>query len=303
MNAPAATGVETPALPLARASEADYCRFAARARCNEFWWYFNGVAPFRGYSRPFADRGGRWWYRVKPGFAWPVDFFKPFAADYCSPGKLGLLGWQFPVDEGRADSRVWMNVIHDLPHYGIDKVAENKRRAVRKGLRQLHVTLADPRDASLCREACEVWNSHVARTGWNKPFDAAKFQRTWAELADWPGTSVLTARPRSGDEKLAAWLIARTIDDTVFVDTLASHTDRLADRPNDAIVYSALTSAQALGVAHAHYSLKSDVTSLEEFKTSLGFVAHPFSASLRMRAPVRMALRMVAPKLLQRLNG
>ena len=303
MTAAAATSVEIPALPLSKSTEADYGRFAARARRNEFWWYFNGVAPFRGYSRPFGDRDGRWWYRVKPGFAWPVDFFTPFSSEYRSPGKLGLLGWQFPVEEARADSRVWMNVIHDLPSFGIDIVAENKRRAVRKGLRQLHVTIANPRDPALCREACEVWNSHVARTGWNRPFEVSRFQESWAELADWPGTSVLTARPRTGDGKLCAWLIARVIDHTVFVDTLASHTDRLADRPNDAIVFSALASAQAAGVAHAHYSLKSDVTSLEEFKTSLGFVAHPFPTRLCVRGPVRWGLQLAAPKMYQRLKG
>jgi hypothetical protein len=299
----AAKTVEIPNLALSKSTEAEYGRFAARTKRNEFWWYFNGVAPFRGYSRPFADRDGRWWYRVKPGFAWPVDFFAPFAPAYRSPGKFGLLGWQFPIEESLADSRVWMNVIHDLPNFGIEKVAENKRRAVRRGLRQLHVRIADPRDPALCREACEVWNSHVVRTAWNRPFEAGRFQESWAELADWPGTSVLTARLKDGDEKLCAWLIARVIDGTVFVDTLASHTDRLADRPNDAIVFSALASAQATGVAHAHYSLKSDVTSLEEFKTSLGFAAHPFPSRLCLSRPVRLGLQWGAPKLYQRLRG
>lgn len=303
MSAPAPTAVEAPTLPLARTTELDYCRFAGRARRNEFWWYFNGHAPYRGYSRPFADRDGRWWYRVKPGFAWPVDFFTPFEPKHSSPGKLGLLGWQYPVDAARANSTVSMNVIHDLSAYGIETVADNKRRAVRKGLRQLNITLSDPRDPALCREACEVWNSHVARTGWNKTFSTKAFTETWAELADWPGTSVLTVRPREGEPLLCAWLIARAIDDTIFVDTLASHTDRLTDRPNDAIVFAALHSARTTRIKHAHYSLKSSITTLEEFKASLGFVAHPFPAKLHLRMPVRWSLRVLAPTLHRRLRG
>ena len=72
---------ELPFLRLNRAAIAEYCTAAAAAKSNEFWWYFNGLAPWRGYSRPFPDDAGRWWYRVKPGFAWPVNFFDPISQD------------------------------------------------------------------------------------------------------------------------------------------------------------------------------------------------------------------------------
>jgi hypothetical protein len=302
MSAPAAAeppfDLDLPAL--ARCTEAEYCRAAAAAGHNEFWWYFNGAAPYRGYSRPF-EADGRWWFRVKPGFAWPVDFFRTLDGSPRQVARRALLGWQWPVSPEQANSAVAMNVIHDLTSYGIGSVASAKRRAVRKGLKNLRIGPAAAGDPALAREACEVWNSHVARTGWNQPMDAGRFAASWAELANWPGTTVLAAR--GGDGLLCAWLIARCIDDVVYIDTIASHSDRREDRPNDAMIYLALTAASKAGLRRAHYSLQSSIASLEEFKQSLGFVAHRFAARLRLRWPVGPALRLLRPRIYRRLHG
>lgn len=290
-------------VPLARTSEDAYCRAARGMRHNEFWWYYNGLVPWAGFWKPFQDRQGRWWYHVKPGFVWPVDYFTPIEDFQGILPTRPLLGWQCPVPDDRADSQVWLNVIHDLSGYDISRVASNKRRAVRKGFRALHIEVVDPADEALAREACIVWNSHVERTGWNKPMNAVRFVNTWRELSRWPGTTVMTARdPARGDE-LCAWLIARVIDDTVFIDTIASHTDRLANRPNDAIIFLCLASASAMGVRHAHYSLKSKLSTLEAFKESLGFTAHPFSSKLRLHWPIGPLLRVFQPGIYMRLHG
>jgi hypothetical protein len=182
-------------------------------------------------------------------------------------------------------------------------VAENKRRAVRKGLRELEISAVDPRDERISTEACEVWNSHVRRTGWNRCMMPLQFSRTWKELGDWPGTTVLAARPKEGDPHLCAWLIARVISETVYIDTLASHTDRLASRPNDTIVFSVLCAARSQGVRRGHYSLRSDIPSLEAFKQSLGFEPHPFPARLHLRWPMGPVLRLLRPRIYRRLRG
>jgi len=304
MTTPAEAAIEAPTLLLAKATEAEYCEFARRARRNEFWWYFDGLAPYRGYSRPFPDKNGRWWYGVKPGFAWAVDFFRPLPADFPSPGKPSLLGWQFPVAEADANSRVHLNVIHDLSGYVLERISGKKRRwTIRKSLREHAYAVADPADPAAAAEACEVWNSHVARTGWNKAMSVEEFRASWTELADCPGTTVLTARERTESGSLCAWLIARVIDDTAFIDTLASHSDRLANAPNDGLVFLYLTSADKVGVRHAHYALKSSIGSLESFKQALGFVPHPFPARLHLRWPVSTLLRAFRPAIYRRLCG
>lgn len=289
-------------LQLPQASMAEYCRAAQRARHNEIWWYFNGLSTRQGFSHPFEDADGRWWYCVKPLFAWPVDYFVPAEGKPRGLALRKLLGWQWPVRE-RGNSRVWMNVIHDLRDYGIESVASNKRRAVRKGLRELLIERLDPSNPATCEEARVVWNSHVERTGWNRAFEAERFRATWADLATWPGTAVLGARDPGRERCLCAWLIARVIDRVIYVDTLASHSDRLAHRPNDAIVFTALVSARAAGVQRAHYSMKSNISSLEAFKESLGFQPWGFPSQLHLRPLVGPAIRLAAPRIYQRLLG
>ena len=90
---------QPPQIDLARADLDAYCRFAAGARHGETWWYLTGLAPYRHYSRPFQDARGTWWFTVKPGFAWPLDFFRPVERPARLPRRC-LLGAQWPVRQG-----------------------------------------------------------------------------------------------------------------------------------------------------------------------------------------------------------
>lgn len=301
---PAVTLTEADALPLARTTCEAYCRAIQRSRHSEFWWYFTGLVGRRNVWKPFQDTEGRWWWFVKPWFAWPVDFFSPIARVGTVRPRWKLLGWQFPVAEAEADSCVHLNVIHDLAGYDLDRIENKKRRhSIRKALREHQYAVADPSDGSLSTEACDVWNSHVQRTGWNTPMPVEIFRESWSELATCPGTTVLTARERGGSGALCAWMIGRVIDGTAFVDTLTSHTDRLTSAPNDGLIFLYLLSAARMGVAHAHYALKSSIQTLESFKRALGFAPHPFPARLRLRWPVGTALRLLRPQIYRRLRG
>lgn len=289
-------------IPLQIATEAAYCAYARTVRHNEIWWYFNGLARYAGFSKPFTDSTGRWWYSVKPGFAWPVNFFSAPPSQASGFWRRPLLGWQFPVEGDQANSKVWMNVIHDLPGFDISRVDADKRRAVRKGLKNLDLIALDPSDRTVADEACEVWNSHVDRTGWNTRMTPDRFATTWRELRDWPGTTVIGARDLQTG-RLCSWVVARVIDGVVYVDTLASHTERLENRPNDTIVYATLFSAASAGATKAHYSLKSSNESLERFKTSMGFECYGFPARLVLRWPMANLLSTLKPHLYQRLRG
>jgi len=295
--------LDTPGVALRAATIAEYCAYARHVRHNQFWWYFNGLAPYRGFSRPFADDTGRWWFCVKPGFAWPVSFFEPLPKPPERLPKKFLLGWQFPVDSAQSNSAVTMNVIHDLGNYGLGAVAESKRRAVRKGLRDQQLEVVHTQDPTVCTWASAVWNSHVERTSWNRKMTVAEFSRSWAELADWPGTTVVAAWPKGDHTHFCGWLIARVIDDTVYIDTIASATECMPHRPNDALIFTCLSAARAQGIRHAHYSLKSDIASLEEFKRSLGFEPFPFPARLHLRPGVGTLLRLLRPAAYRRLLG
>jgi len=64
-----------------------------------------------------------------------------------------------------------------------------------------------------------------------------------------------------------------------------------------------LASAAAQGVQRAHYSLKSNLKTLETFKESLGFEPYPFPAWLHVRRPVAPLLRAFRPRAYKRLFG
>ena len=300
---PVQVAAETLCPVLEQTNERNYCLYAQETRHCEIWWYFNGLAPYRGFSRPFADRSGRWWFCVKPRFAWPVNFFERVASPPRSAALSSLFGRQWPeFDEARVNSQVWMNVIHDLAGYGIERVDPDKRRAVRKGQKNLSIVRIKPDDPAVHQEACEVWNSHVIRTGWNATMRPAQFGQSWSELAAWPGTTVLATRDKQSGV-MCGWLIARVIDDVVYVDTIASHTERLSNRPNDVIIFECLAQAARQGIRRAHYSLRSNIAPLEAFKQSLGFVPYAFPARLQLRWPVGPLMRLFAKSMYKRLRG
>jgi len=290
-------------ISLERTTAGEYCRAVQRATQVEFWWYMGGLVGKRNRWKPFEDSSGRWWWHVKPRFAWPVDFFSPIPDAASVHPSSGLLGWQHSVQPHEANSHVRLNVIQDLSGYKLEAIEGKKRRwTIRKALRELDYAVCDATDADVASQACEVWNSHVQRTGWNKPMTTDEFRRSWHELAAMPGTTVITARDRQS-HALCAWLIGRVIDGTAFIDTLTSHTDRVAGGPNDGLVFLYLISAAAMGIRHAHYGLHSKIESLESFKKGLGFTPHAFPTRLHLRFPVGPLLRILRPRDYKRLLG
>lgn len=293
---------ETPQLALAPATADEYCRSVLHTRRAEMWWFQTGLAPYAGFSRPFRDHDGRWWWRPKPQFAWPLDYYQPFACRPRLPRRSCLLGYQYPVPAEEANSLVHFNVILNLPGYGIERVASEKRRAVRKGLRELELRAVDPRDAPVAEEARVVWNSHVQRTGWNKLFDARRFLSHWQVLADHAGTIVLAARQRQSG-LLCAWLIGRLVEGCAYVDTIASHTDRLDSRPNDTLIFVFLVNAARAGMQYANYFLRSSLEPLERFKQSLGFDSSGLPSRLCVNPLVAAGVRLLIPASWRRLRG
>ena len=207
------------------------------------------------------------------------------------------------MEDQRANSLVHFNIIHRLDDYGLDRVASQKRRAIRKGLRHLDIAALDPCDPPTVEQARVVWNSHVERTGWNSTFDGRTFAEHWRPLADTAGTSVIGARDRQTGV-LCAWLIARVVEGTVYIDTIASHTERLHHRPNDTLIFCLLhNAARSDGVQHANYFLRSDLAPLEKFKQSLGFDSSGLPARVEVNPLAALAIRLLKPAIWRRLHG
>lgn len=295
--------INVPRLILHEASAADYCQSILESGNSEVFWFLTGLAPYRGFSRPFRDHEGSWWWRPKPQFAWPVNYAKPHNQRPILPLGRAVLGHQYPVEASQANSLLHFNVISDLEGYSLSRIAPQKRRAVRKGLRELVISPIDLKNPDEVMEAQIVWNSHVQRTGWNRAFSTRTFADKFAPLSDTAGTTVISAREKASG-RLCAWVIARSIEGAIYIDTIASHTDRLAKRPNDTLIFSLLYCAkQSPNIQQANYFLRSSLKPLEDFKRSLGFDSSGIPAYLHIQPAVAFAIRRLATSVWQRLHG
>ena len=297
--------IEVPALPLKACAVEEHCRALIALERLPYWWYQGTSRLLGNYSLPLCDAAGNWWFRVKPGFCWPADCFRPIeAAKACPPWRKTWIGYQHVVpDEAGANSRLTINAILDLAGYGEGLISAKRRNAIRKGFKACTLEVLASPDAATVAGCRSAWNDLSARTGWKHAADEATFHGTWRLLLDVPGASIVVGRDGASGE-VAGFLITKIIGDTAYVDTIASRTDMLRTNVNDAVMYAFVVNAARLpGVTKAQYAIKSNVADLERFKTSLGFVPHPFPARLVFRPGVSALLRVLAPDKYHRMWG
>ncbi|MCU0611716.1 MAG: hypothetical protein MUE60_08015 [Candidatus Eisenbacteria bacterium] len=300
-----ATGLEAPQLGLRACSVEEHCRALIAVRRLPFWWY-QGVCRLSGnYSLPFQDRAGTWWYQVKPGLCWPADFFQPLRHGTTRiPLRRSYLGYQHIVPEdGEANSHLVINTVHDLGGYGPTHIESKRRTKVRSGLRSCLLETLDSFHKETVDGCRAAWDDLTNRTGWKGSVSEQWFDDTWRTLLDVPGVSIIVARDRISG-RVGGFHLTKILGDTAYGDAVASHSELFHCRVNDAMIYGFLIAAGRLpGVTKGHYAIKSYVRSLESFKRSMGFVAHPFPAFTFLRPPVGMGLRLLRPASYRRMIG
>ena len=287
---------------LRQATVEEYCVSLRNAKQNGFWWYQFAAPLFGRYSRPFKHQG-HWWFQVRPGLCWSAEGTTCIDAGIRPPIAKSYLGYQVPHDAQGSNSSLVFNVIEELQSYSEADLHESKPRAIKKAYNATVVDNMCEMSSKDMAEACDVWNSLVTRTKWKKLLQHKQFEESWEELGQLPGTSILSCRDKSSG-RMIGWMICKTIGNTAYVDTIASHTDGLAMRPNDILLYSFLRSAQRnSGVTIAHYSLKSFVTTLETFKQSMGFKPIAFPCFTVLRPIVKQLLPLLYPRAYRRMYG
>jgi hypothetical protein len=255
------------------------------------------------FSVPFQCRDGDWWYQVKPGLSWPVEFLTPKPAGRRLPLGKTFLGLQYITsDEGSANSHLVINSVTDLSGYGPASLDAKRRNAVRKGLRNCQLSLLTEYNKEVFDECRQTWDELSQRTNWKHEADPRAFERTWRMLLDCPGISIVVGRDGTSGE-MAGFLVTKIIGDTAYVDTIASRTSQSCN-VNDALVYAFAANARGLaGVTKGHFAIRSYIKTLEHFKWSMGFHPIPFPAVTRLRWPVRLMLRWFYPASYRRMMG
>jgi hypothetical protein len=298
-----AQGMAAPSLTLRHCSVEEHCRALVAIKHLPFWWYLGFARGTGNFSVPFQDRDGAWWYQVKPGLSWPVDFLAPLPAGRRLPVGKTFLGLQYiTAQEGAANSHLVINSIADLSSYGPANLDSKRRNAVRKGLRNCQLSLLTEYDKDLFAQCLVTWDELSQRTSWKHQADPQSFDRTWRMMLDCPGTSILVGRDGATGE-VAGFLVTKIIGDTAYVDTIASRTAQTCN-VNDALVYAFTVNARGLpGVTKGHFAIRSYIKTLEHFKWSMGYHPIPFPAVTRLRWPVRLMLRWFYPAQYRRMVG
>lgn len=297
--------IEVPLPLLKSCTTQEHCRSLLAAGSLPFWWYQDLIDSGRHFSLPFQDSLGSWWYQVRRGYAWPVDAIDELPASGRSlPYAKSFLASQHVVPPGEAsNSTLVINTITDLAAYSTGSIDDKRRNAIRKGAKSCEVISLQEVDDNLLPGIVQAWNDLVARTGWKSQRDARAIRDSWKQLLHLPAASILVAVERAGGQ-VAGFLITKIHGTTAYVDTIASNSNLLKNNPNDILMYTFIRAAQKLpGVTQVHYAIKSSVTALEDFKTSLGFAPHPFPAMLKARPGMMTLLRTFKPALYKRLMG
>lgn len=299
------TGIEVPQITLHHCGVEEHCQGMREMKCLPYWWYIGESRLFGNFSMPFRDDEGNWWYQVKPGLCWPVEVFRPIEPSMARPGLIrSFFGFQHVVEEGSAaNSRLVINAITDLSKYDAKAIDAKRRNAVRKGLQSCRLEVLGAADEMTLEGCLAAWNDLSSRTGWKHCLQKAAFTESWRKLIDCPGVSVIVGREaQTGD--VAGFLAVKIIGDTAYVDTIASRTEMLNTNVNDAVMFAFVTNAARLpGVTKAHYAIKSQVTTLEKFKTGLGFVPYRFPARTVLRPGVGTALKLLFRDKYNRMMG
>ncbi|MEP0848326.1 MAG: hypothetical protein HRF50_16075 [Phycisphaerae bacterium] len=297
--------IEAPRLTLKHCSVEEHCLALCDARRLPYWFHTGTSRVFGNFSLPVRDADGRWWFSPRPGLAWLVDCYAAVGRGGARPPLSGsFLAYQHVVpDAEQANSQLVINTVVDVPSYGPASVPLKRRNGIRKSLKNCVVERLAGRDAEALEHCRQAWNDLTQRTGWRHTAERAEFHNTFTRMMELPGVSVIVGRDRESGQ-VAGFNMVKVIGDTAYVDTIASRTDMLKLRVNEALMYTFVANAALVpGVQKAHYAIKSYVAALEDFKQGVGFVPTPFPAYTRFRGPTGLLLRTLFKDKYRRMMG
>ncbi len=222
------------------------------------------------------EANGLFWFNTHRGVYSSFPYHRNVDAnDVDLSAVLGSDGWvaRFgcPVEQGVASFRI----ICDAKDYDFPALRSRTRTQVRRGLEACRVEQVD--FELLRKHAISLNADTLIRQGRKVPADLeAYWTRYYEHAARTEGAEAWAAFV--GDQ-LAAYLISFTIDDVANMLILRSSLQFLESFPNNALVYRFLHKRLRDGdiqqVCYGYESIQSDLESLDQFKTGMGFQKIP----------------------------
>lgn len=188
-----------------------------------------------------------------------------------------------------ARGKVSYQIVCDERRYGLDTLSPNQRSKVRRGLRRCAV---GPADMEILREqGFAAHTETLARQGRESAWDESRWQRFWNAAREAPGFEGWAAWV---DERLAAFLVTVTFEDSVEFLLARSCREERGAYPNNALIYFVAEEMLVRrGLREITFGLESlePVGPLDEFKFGLGFRPRPLRQRVVFHPVLRAVLR------------
>jgi hypothetical protein len=199
-----------------------------------------------------------------------------------APGEIRNVLWRSPAaivsyllePDERHPANAWLYLRMD-PSYTLETLSSSARRNVRRGLRELRIVPLDSRE--LLIHGVQAYCDTRRRAGLNDGTPEA-FRRRFRTRAKARGHIFLGAWK---DDTLAAFLSILEVDDWAEIEGSFSRNDFLTLKPNDTLMYSALSYCLIERTCHlvsnglSSIQVESSEAGLHAFKKRVGFEAKP----------------------------
>ena len=250
-----------------------------------------------GYS--LHRHEGIWWQQQSPFHCKPAIRLEEISPGEARPWWFrSLAGYSHAVPEGApANSVITMMMLRreQGKPFGLEDLSSRRRSQVRRGLKKTEVKRIDDLEP-LMEDVRQIVISTRMRTGVGLPvshytdhFDGWKksILKLFAmEDRPWWGGFI--------DGRLVAYYQTTLLEDMLSIGAAKSHSDFLANCPNDAILYVVMEEAfNRMGCRCVEYGDWSpEDERLQYFKQSYGFAKHEFPEHIHLNPLARPVLRL-----------
>ena len=253
----------------------------------------------RALGRVLHLHDGVWWRQMSPFHCKPVLRLDPVVRGAGRPSPLrSLAGYSHVVpDETQANSVVSVMLRSQEPGkpFGLDDLSSGRRSKVRRGLKKNEVRRITDLEP-LLEDVRQIVISTRMRTGVGHAvsYYIRQYDKWRKDMLNLFG---MVDRPWWGayvGGRLVAYYQVTLLEDTLTIDAAKSHSDFLANYPNDALLYVVMDEAfNRMGCRYMEYGdWSAEDERLEYFKQSYGFVRRDYPEYIYLNPLARPVLRL-----------
>ena len=255
-----------------------------------------------GSSLHFSD--GVWWREVKPCFYLPANLMTGIAPRQAKPKPwLALGGYYHMVPPGSSgNGQIVTNEISSPASYRLESLKANKRREIRRALAFFRICRVENLN-DLLVDGFRVYLDWEKKTkNLRDTLSSSTEFRHWiTPTFNHPYRLILGAYAQN---QLVAFLIADAVEGVANISKTFSDSSFNSRTPRSALNYAYVKiCAQQGEINKACDGLRSLKTSLEDYKSELGFQHVSYPAFISLRPLVRPLVQWLMPTEYSRLMG